>query len=120
MLRGSQKSKSVSDLADVGAGDGEGESEGQELMERRSEAWLAVTEGGWMKTNQKLSVSTPSFHNAPWFGDTSLNNIDLENNEGWRFSTYQVSTVASTVEKYPRQQGFHFSHRLRSLLLRPR
>ena len=64
MFRGSQKSNSVSDLADVGAGDGDGERDGQELMERRSEAWLAVTEGGWMKTNQKLSVSIPSTHNT--------------------------------------------------------
>lgn len=54
MLRGSQqKSNSVSDFADVGAGDGDGERDGQELMERRSEAWLAVTEGGWMKTGVK-------------------------------------------------------------------
>lgn len=26
-------------------------------MERRSEAWLAVTEGGWMKTAGPTSVS---------------------------------------------------------------
>ncbi len=45
-LRGSQKSKSVSEVTERGTGDGEGESEGQELMERRSEAWLAITEGG--------------------------------------------------------------------------
>ena len=48
-LRGSQKSKSDSEVADRGIGEGEGESEGQEA-ERSSEAWLAVTEGGWMKT----------------------------------------------------------------------
>ena len=45
-FRGSQKSKSVSDSTERGAGDGDGEREGQELMERRSEAWLAITEGG--------------------------------------------------------------------------
>ena len=48
-LRGSQKSKSDSEAADREIGEGEGESEGQEA-ERRSEAWLAVTEGGWMNT----------------------------------------------------------------------
>ena len=45
-LRGSQKSKSVSEATDCGIGDGEGEREGQDVVERRSDAWLAVTEGG--------------------------------------------------------------------------
>ena len=45
-LRGSQKSKSVVEVVERGIGDGDGEREGQESMERRSEAWLAVTEGG--------------------------------------------------------------------------
>ena len=38
-------------------GDGEGERDGQELMERRSEAWEAVSEGGWMKTAGAIPVS---------------------------------------------------------------
>ena len=41
--RGSQKSKSDSEVADRGIGEGEGESEGQST-ERRSEAWLDLTE----------------------------------------------------------------------------
>ena len=45
-FRGSQKSMSVSERTERGAGDGEGDREGQELMERRSEAWLAISEGG--------------------------------------------------------------------------
>ena len=50
-FRGSQKSKSVSDVTDRGIGDGEGESDGQETpAERRSDAWLAVTDGGCRKT----------------------------------------------------------------------
>lgn len=54
-LRGSQKSKSVSEIevAELGTGEGEGEREGQELMDRRSEVWLAVTEGRWMNTNHR-------------------------------------------------------------------
>lgn len=31
-------------------GEGEGESDGHESMDRRSDDWLAVTECGWMKT----------------------------------------------------------------------
>ena len=51
-LRGSQTLKSVVEIVvlDREIGDGEGEREGQELMERRSEAWLAVTDGGWINT----------------------------------------------------------------------
>ena len=45
-LRGSQKLKSVVDTIGCGIGEGEGERDGQDSMERRSEAWLAVTEGG--------------------------------------------------------------------------
>ena len=45
-LRGSQKSKSRSEVTDRGIGDGEGESEGHEVAERRSDVWLAVTDGG--------------------------------------------------------------------------
>ena len=37
-FRGSQKSKSASEVADRGIGEGDGESEGQELVERRSVA----------------------------------------------------------------------------------
>ena len=49
-FRGSQKSKSVSDMTECGTGEGEGERDGQELMERRSEAWLPISEGGWINT----------------------------------------------------------------------
>ena len=45
-LRGSQKSKSVSEVTDCGMGDGDGERDGHDVVERRSDAWLAVTEGG--------------------------------------------------------------------------
>ena len=38
-------------------GEGEGESDGQESMERRSEAWQAITEGGWINTAGPTSVS---------------------------------------------------------------
>ena len=48
--RGLQKLRLVLEGFDCCAGDGEGEREGQELMDRRSEAWLAITEGGWMNT----------------------------------------------------------------------
>ena len=35
----------------VETGEGEGERDGQELwVDRSSELWLAVREGGWMKT----------------------------------------------------------------------
>lgn len=51
--RGSQKSNSVSEMDERGKGEGEGDKDGQALAERRSEAWLAVTEGGWMKTEFK-------------------------------------------------------------------
>ena len=38
---------SVSEVTERGMGEGEGDREGQEFeAERRSEAWLAVTEGG--------------------------------------------------------------------------
>ena len=55
--RGSQKSE-LTELTDSavkawewarnseGNGDGEGESEGQEVAERRSDVWLAVSDGG--------------------------------------------------------------------------
>lgn len=45
-LRGSQKSNPISEVTDRGIGDGDGESDGHEIVERRSDAWLAVTEGG--------------------------------------------------------------------------
>lgn len=45
-LRGSQKSKSVVRATERGIGDGDGDRDGQESRERRSEAWLAATEGG--------------------------------------------------------------------------
>ena len=45
-FRGSQKSYSMSEVAERGFGEGEGEREGQELIERRSEDLLAVTERG--------------------------------------------------------------------------
>lgn len=62
-LRGSQKSKSVADMVvlDREIGDGEGEREGQELMERRSEAWLAVTDGGWINTTDRTKIRTIIF-----------------------------------------------------------
>ena len=62
--RGSQKSKSAEELVllDRDTGDGEGESEGQELMERRSEAWLAVTDGGWINTTDRtVSLESRQF-----------------------------------------------------------
>lgn len=49
-LRGSQKSILVSEMADRGIGEGDGESEGQELIERRSDVKLVVTDGGWINT----------------------------------------------------------------------
>ncbi len=54
-LRGSQKSKSVVKAVERGIGEGDGERDGQESMERRSEAWLAATEGGWIKTAGAIS-----------------------------------------------------------------
>ena len=64
-LRGSQKSKSVAEVVvlDRGIGDGEGEREGQEVMERRSEAWLAVTDGGWMNTTDTTQLLEPRHFN---------------------------------------------------------
>lgn len=44
----------------VGTGEGEGESEGQEWAESKSEVWLAVRDGGWMKT-AKFGVSLLSY-----------------------------------------------------------
>ena len=60
-FRGSQKSISVVELMvlDCESGDGEGESEGQELMERGSEAWLAVTDGGWINTTDTTNSLDP-------------------------------------------------------------
>lgn len=49
-LRGSQKSALVFEMADRGTGEGDGESEGQELIERRSDVKLVVTDGGWINT----------------------------------------------------------------------
>ena len=47
-VRGSQKSKCDSDVTErgIGEGDGERQREGHALAERRSDAWVAVTEGG--------------------------------------------------------------------------
>lgn len=60
-LRGSQKSISGAELVvlDCEMGDGEGESDGQELMERRSEDWLAVTDSGWMNTTDTTNLLVP-------------------------------------------------------------
>ena len=60
-FRGSQKSISVAELMvpDCESGDGEGESDGQELMERGSEAWLAVTDGGWINTTDTTNSLDP-------------------------------------------------------------
>ena len=55
-LRGSQKSKSVVKAVEWGIGGGDGERDGQESMERRSEAWLAATEGGWIKTAGAINL----------------------------------------------------------------
>ena len=50
-LRGSQKSNSVQEeIEERGRGEGEGDREGQAFADNKSDAWLAVTEGGWMKT----------------------------------------------------------------------
>jgi hypothetical protein len=66
--RGSQKSEPT-ELTDSavkawewarnseGTGDGEGESEGQEVAERRSDVWLAVSDGGWMNTGGATEIS---------------------------------------------------------------
>ena len=56
------------DSAEGRIGDGEGERDGQELMERRSEAWEAVSEGGWMKTAGAIPVSLQAspIHTAAW------------------------------------------------------
>jgi len=48
-LRGSQKSKSCSEITDRGYGDGLGEREGQLVADRSSLAWL-VSEFGWINT----------------------------------------------------------------------
>ena len=50
-------------------GEGEGEREGQELMERRSEAWLAVTDGGWINTTDTTESLEPRHTN---FASNSL------------------------------------------------
>ena len=50
-LRGSQKSiLLLSEMVDRGIGEGDGESEGQELIERRSDVKLVLTDGGWINT----------------------------------------------------------------------
>lgn len=46
---GSQKSKSCSEVTDRGYGEGEGDSEGQEVADRSS-LGLLVSELGWMNT----------------------------------------------------------------------
>jgi len=50
-FRGSQKSKSCSEMTDRGYGDGDGESEGQDVADRSSLALpLLISEFGWKKT----------------------------------------------------------------------
>lgn len=48
-FRGSQKSKSCSEMTDRGYGDGDGERDGHEVAERSSVA-LFISEFGWMNT----------------------------------------------------------------------
>lgn len=47
-VRGSQKSKCDCEVTERGIGEGDGDRhrEGHALVERRLDAWLAVTEGG--------------------------------------------------------------------------
>ena len=75
-LRGSQKSKSVAErvVLDREIGDGEGERDGQELMERRSEAWLAVADGGWINTTDKTKLE-------PRHSNFALNKSQINNNQ---------------------------------------
>lgn len=78
-FRGSQKSKSVAErvVLDREIGDGEGEREGQELMERRSEAWLAVAEGGWINTTDTTKLEPRHFNFASDFLESTIINHTL-------------------------------------------
>ena len=63
-------------VLDCESGDGEGESEGQELMERGSEAWLAVTDGGWINTTDTTNSLDPR-HFKSRFGFLRTHNIQF-------------------------------------------
>lgn len=48
----------------VGPGEGDGDRDGQEMLAESSselEAWLAVTEGGWIKTDTHPAIGQLSF-----------------------------------------------------------
>ena len=64
-LRGSQKLNCVSEDTDCGTGDGEGESDGQALMDRRSEAWLTGADGGLINTISGVTTLAPGILRAP-------------------------------------------------------
>ena len=103
-------------------GDGEGERDGQELMERRSEAWEAVSEGGWMNTAGAIPVSlraSPMCINA-WH-PVWEQRIKMDKNcpcAGVRWNgriTHQVSTGENSNESSPRQRESRTVLLLRSL-----
>lgn len=59
-FRGSQKSKSCSEMTDRGYGEGEGESEGQLVADRSSMVLafpLLISEFGWMNTRSTKKKS---------------------------------------------------------------
>jgi len=66
----------VSEVTEHGTGEGEGERDGQESMERRSDDWLAVTECGWIKTAGEIiqGLATIHFINST-LPDTAGNNL---------------------------------------------